>query len=88
MFKSKFLVIHHRKPLLHALQSLNMNSEVLEYSSPYFLDIIPILNVFPFGRKNLQVLGFFFSVPIPTYMSLKISSENDRYGEYHIYWRP
>ena len=30
MFKSKILVIHHRKPLLHALQSLNMNSEILE----------------------------------------------------------
>ena len=63
IFKSKILVIHHRKPLLHALQSLNMNSEILESCLPYFLDIIPILNVFPFGRKNLHVLGFFFSLP-------------------------
>ena len=63
MFKSKILVIHHRKTLTACTAKfINMNSEILESCSPYFLDIIPILNVFPFGRKNLQVLGF-FSVP-------------------------
>ena len=63
IFKSKILIIHHRKSLLHALQNLNMNSEILESYLPYFLDIIPIFNIFPFGRKNLYVLGFFFSLP-------------------------
>ena len=49
--------------LLHTLQSLSINSEILESCPPYFVDIIPILNVFQFARRNLRVLGFFFSLP-------------------------